>query len=207
MKHDITSRNGFLSRKIKAIPLALGLALCASLLVSSTVFSGPNPGLVLTSEDLRALPRNEVVILDTRSSWKYLLGHLPGARPAGDWRDFVVKQGGIQGLLNRNKTFLVGKLKALGIDKDKTIVLYGDPTDKWRTDGRFFWMFEYLGFPKVAILEGGLESWSAKNLEVERGLSDTPAASKLKEEDLHFNDRVHADRTWIRDRLDPGPAG
>ena len=106
MKHDITSRNGFLSRKIKAIPLALGLALCASLLVSSTVFSGPNPGLVLTSEDLRALPRNEVVILDTRSPWKYLLGHVPGARPAGNWQDFVVKQGGIQDLEGARASWL-----------------------------------------------------------------------------------------------------
>jgi len=201
MKHDLTSRGGFLSRKIKVFTLALGWVLCTSFLAPSPVFSATNSGLVLSPEELRTLPQNEVVILDTRSRWKYLLGHIPGARHAGNWQDYVQKQDGIPGVLNRNKTFLVGKLKALGIDKNKTIVLYGDPSDKWRTDGRFFWMFEYLGFSKITLLEGGLDAWDDKNLEVEHGMSDTPIPSTLKETDLQFADGVYADRDWIHQHL------
>lgn len=201
MKHDLTSRNGFLSRKIKAFTLALGGLLCASFLAPSTVFADIKPDLTITPERLHSRPQNEVVILDTRSRWKFLLGHIRGAQHAGDWQDYAQKQNRIPGMLNHNKTFLAGKLNAMGIDKDKTIILYGDPSDKWRTDGRFFWMLEYLGFSKVAILEGGLESWSHNNFEVERGLATTPHSSKLKATDIQFTQQVYADHNWIQKHL------
>ena len=65
---------------------------------------------------------------------------------------------------------------------NKTIVIYGDPNDPWRTDGRFLWMFERYGFNKVAILEGGLIGWKKAGGTIERGRGDKPSPHRLRPE-------------------------
>ncbi len=155
----------------------------------------------MTLEELRALPKDQRVILDSRSKWSYLWGHVPGAQSTGSWKDYAVTKGGVQGQLNQDKRFLVQKLGTLGIGPSKTIVLYGDPEDKWRQDGRFFWMFEYLGFTQVFLLKGGFGGWKKAGLPVERGSANPPAPSDLTEQDIVFKPDALADQTWINKRL------
>lgn len=61
----------------------------------------------MTPEELHSLPENQRVILDTRSKWGYLWGHIPGAQSTGSWKDFATTKDGVQGQLNRDKKFLV----------------------------------------------------------------------------------------------------
>lgn len=199
MKKDSTNVNGDLSRKIKALVLAVwGVFFVAG----ATLPAQANPiesSVSIDAEQLRALPSGKTVIIDTRSGWKYFLGHIPGAVNLADWQDFTEKRDGVKGLLIENKNFIVGKLRPLGIDRKKTIVLYGDPADRWRTDGRFLWMFERFGFESVHILIGGLDFWEKSGGKVERGKQDRISPSSLSAEDIRFVHEVSATGSWIHE--------
>ncbi|GJL78117.1 MAG: sulfurtransferase [Nitrospinaceae bacterium] len=204
MKHDITNDNGDLSRKIK------GFFLTAVLLISLGWNAAPAPAkavensVSMTAEQLRSLPEDATVVIDTRSGWKYFLGHIPGSVNLPDWRDFTHKVGGVQGILIEDPQFIVGQLQPLGIDKQKIIVIYGDPTDRWRTDGRFLWMFERFGFQSVHILTGGLDSWKQSGGEIERGKQGPVSPSSLSAKDIRLDDAVAAVGSWIHANLESG---
>ena len=201
LKKDITNVNGDLSRKIKGgflaafmLILALGQPLPAS-------GNSPEAPVSINAEQLRLLSPGKTVIIDTRSKWKYLLGHIPGAVNLADWQDFTEKRAGVKGLLIENKDFIVGELRPLGIDRHKTIVLYGDPTDRWRTDGRFLWMFERWGFESVRILTGGLDFWKESGGNIKRGRQGRVAPSTLTAEDIRFEEKITAVGSWIHENL------
>jgi thiosulfate/3-mercaptopyruvate sulfurtransferase len=199
LKKDITNVNGDLSRKIKALVLTLFLAdfmLGQPCPAHANTLENP---VSINAEQLRALSPDKTVIVDTRSQWKYFLGHIPGAVNLAKWQDFTEKRAGVQGLLIEDKGFIVGKLRPLGIDRHKIIVLYGDPSDRWRTDGRFLWMFERFGFESVHILTGGLDSWKETGGKVERGRQDRVSPSLLTTEDIRFNEKVTAVGSWIHE--------
>lgn len=201
LKKDITNVTGDLSRKIKGVSLAafmLILALGQPLPASGDSSESP---VSISAKQLSLLSPDKTVIIDTRSKWKYLLGHIPGAVNLADWQDFTEKRAGVKGLLIENKDFIVEKLRPLGIDRHKTIVLYGDPTDRWRTDGRFLWMFERWGFESVRILTGGLGFWKESGENIKRGRQDRVAPSTLAAEDIRFEEKVTAVGSWIHENL------
>ncbi len=152
MKHDITSPNCILSRKIKAVFLRVSILALAIVGMPQPALSTTDFEPLITLEQVQSLSINERVLIDTRPSWKYLLGHIPGAINLSDWKEFTIKPSGVPGQINQDKEFVVRKLRSLGIDHQKTIIIYGDLFDKWRTDGRFFWMFDFYGFKRVALL-------------------------------------------------------
>ena len=201
MKHDSTSPYCILSRKIKADFLRVSILTLWVLAMSQPAFSNTDFEPLMTPEQVQAIPPNERVLIDTRSSWKYLLGHIPDAINTNDWKEFTDTSNRIPGKINRDKQFIVGKLRSFGIDHDKTIIIYGDLFDKWRTDGRFFWMFEYFGFKRVALLKGGFQNWEKAGFAKERGFGQTPKPSALQTSDIHFNQEVLANQDWIASRL------
>jgi len=129
------------------------------------------------------------------------LGHVPDAINLRDWREFTLQSQPVPGQINQDKEFIAQQLRALGIDHQKTLVIYGDLSDKWRSDGRFFWMFEFYGFKKVTLLKGGFQGWELAGFAKERGFGSNPKASALKSSDIHFNREVMADQAWIASRL------
>jgi thiosulfate/3-mercaptopyruvate sulfurtransferase len=202
MKNDLTNDDRDLSRKNKGLFLAVFLLIFLAgnaVPVFSSVLEKP---VSITVSELQSLPKNERVIIDTRSSWKYLLGHIPGSMNLPKWRDFTQKVDGIQGILIEDPEFIVGKLRPLGIDNQKTIVLYGDPKDRWRTDGRFLWMFEKFGFQSVQILTGGLDLWKQSGGDVAIGRQPKVTPSTLSPKDIRFNDGVAATSSWIHTHLE-----
>jgi thiosulfate/3-mercaptopyruvate sulfurtransferase len=150
--------------------------------------------------ELAALDAKQTVIIDTRPHWAYLIGHIPTAVHLGDWQDYTRVPRSKTGILTEDKGFLAEKLRAGGIDYAKTVVLYGDAGDKWRADGRFFWMFERLGFSRVGVLDGGYDTWKNAGQPLERG-AGTATPSTLTPESLHFRDDVRADQQWILQRI------
>ena len=201
MKHDITSPNCILSRKIKAVFLRVFIIALGIMGVSQPALSAPDFELLISPKQVQSLPENERVVIDTRPSWKYVLGHIPGAINLSSWKDFTLKSNGVMGQINQNKEFIVQKLRTLGVDPHKTIIIYGDLSDKWRTDGRFFWMFEFYGFKRVALLKGGIENWGKSGFPKSRGFGQTPKPSALETSDINFNRTVLADQSWIASRL------
>ena len=169
--------------------------------MSSPALSNTDFETLIAPEQVQSLPENERVLIDTRPSWKYLLGHIPRAINLSNWKEFTVKSGSVKGKINQDKEFIVQKLRSLGIDHQKTIVIYGDLSDKWRTDGRFFWMFEFYGFKRTALLKGGFQYWQKAGFPKKRGFGQTPKPSALETSDINFDRDVLADQNWIASRL------
>jgi thiosulfate/3-mercaptopyruvate sulfurtransferase len=164
----------------------------------------PQSKLLITPEQLNSLVADKTVIIDTRSKWRFLLSHISGAINLPDWKNFASKQNGVPGMLILDRKWIAEKLQSLGIDNEKTIVLYGNPKDPWRTDGRFFWMFQRYGFQSVKILQGGLEGWKIFGGKINVGRADRKKSSRLSADDIKLDDSVTADKNWIRERLASG---
>ena len=190
-----------MSRKIKVAFLRVFILTLGIIAMSQTAFSNTDFESLINPQQVQAIPENERVLIDTRSSWKYLLGHIPGAINISDWKEFTVTSDGVPGQINQDKKFIVRKLRSLGIDHQKSIIIYGDMLDKWRTDGRFFWMFEFYGFKRVALLKGGFQNWGKAGFPKSRGFGETPHPSNLETSDIHFNRDTLADQKWIASRL------
>jgi len=158
-------------------------------------------GLTIDFESLISIPPDRLVIIDTRAKYKYLLGHIPNAVHIGDWDDFTYKNKKVRGLLIQDPDFIVKKLKRYGVDLKKKIVIYGEPNDPWRTDGRFFWMFERFGFEKVSIFEGGVQYWKRLGNILEFGPGKSQKISALTIDDIRLNNEVLADQQWIMKRI------
>ena len=201
MKHDSTSPSRVLSRKIKAVFLRVSVLTLSIFGMAQPALSTTDFEPLISPERAQILSKNERIFIDTRPSWKYLLGHIPGAVNLSDWKEFTVKTNGVPGQIIQNKKFIVEKLRSLGIEPDKTIVIYGDLLDKWRTDGRFFWMFEFYGFKRVALLQGGFQKWEKLGFPKKRGFGQSPKTSMLRTSDIKFNRSLLANQDWIASRL------
>ncbi len=208
MKPDITSRYGNLSSKNRdrSSLIFWVILMIFSLLIESAQATSieTQSNLLITPKQLNNLAFEESVIIDTRSKWKFLLSHISGAINLPDWKKFTSKQNGVPGMLILDRKLIAEKLQSLGIDNQKTIILYGNPKNPWRTDGRFFWMFQRYGFQSVKILQGGLAGWRNFGGEINIGLADRKKPSSLSAKDIKLNDSVSADKNWIRDRLAEG---
>ena len=173
----------------------------ASLAAAAPTLSAPDFEILMSPAQLASLPENQRVVIDTRPAWKYIAGHIPGAVNLSDWKEFSIKVNGVPGQINQDKSLIAQKLGTLGIDTGKTIVIYGELKDKWRTDGRFFWMFEFYGFKRTALLEGGYQLWKEAGFSVERGFGKDPKKTELSPGDIAFNNEVLADQNWVAERI------
>jgi thiosulfate/3-mercaptopyruvate sulfurtransferase len=105
----------------------------------------------------------------------YNLGHIPGA-VLFDWkvdmndplsRD-IVNQRQLEDLLSRS-----------GVNKDTTLVLYGDFNNWFAAFA--FWILKYYGFERVVLMNGGRKKWLAEDREVTKEIpAETRAVYKAK---------------------------
>jgi len=118
-----------------------------------------NPAVLVTTDwvaqhlndpNVRVVESDEDVLL-------YEIGHVPGALKI-DWhedlqrrdtRDFIDEQG-FNALLSR-----------LGINRDTTIVFYGDKNNWWAAYA--YWFFRYMGHDNVKIMDGGRRKWEEES--------------------------------------------
>src|SRR2546426_11426116 len=126
--------------------------------------------MVVTTEELDAmLDRDDVVVVDVRSKIAFMAsGHIPRAVVA-TWHEFSDPNSAIKGLLDPDIGRLEKKLGALGISKERQVVVYSNPFDNWGDEGRMYWMLKYLGHPNVRVLDGGWVKWSAEMRRFECG--------------------------------------
>jgi len=196
MKPDSTSGARILSRKIR-VSILLILSLFLTGIHAPQSFAEKGVGLLITPSMLSAIPQDKRVVVDTRPAWKFLFGHIPGAINLDDWWEFTYKSEGVKGLLKDDKTFIAEKFAPLGFSPGKSIIIYGEPDDPWRTDGRFFWMFEYYGFQKVFLLDGGFVSWKKADKKIERGRQNPTPQEKSALNSINLNLDVIADKSMI----------
>ena len=200
MNTDITSGSLSLSRKIK-FSFLLFFLISIIVVRGGVSLANENFSILYHIEDLSKYSKNEILFLDSRSTWKFLLGHIPGAINLPNWKDFTETKNGVPGILIKDLRTLAEKISNLGIGKEQKIVIYGDPKDSWRTDGRFLWMFHYLGFENVSILEGGIKLWQKNEKKIERGAGRKVEKSNFNASDIQLNSSVIANKDWINSRL------
>ena len=130
---------------------------------------------LISSDDLNScLGMDDVVVFDCRYDLTrpgqgrkaYNMSHIPGAIFASvseNLSDLNSKKKGRHPLPDPS-TFLTW-LSEKGVDHDKQLIAYDSSGGIYGS--RFWWMLrQWLGFPKVAVLDGGWQGWLERSYEV-----------------------------------------
>lgn len=115
----------------------------------------------------------------------YERGHIPGALNINWHRDLVDKE---RRDIAKKEDF-EKLLQASGVDKDTTIILYGDNNNWFAAWGA--WIFETYGLgQQVKLLDGGRKLWEAKGLPLDTAATEqTPTTLALPERDTAIRAR------------------
>ena len=128
---------------------------------------------LVTPAELAAM--SDVVIIDTRSPEAYAAGHIPGAVNLHDIFTFLATSdsAGIQEMTAK----FAAAFGAAGLDGRKTAVLYEQSMNSgFGQSCRGFFLLTFLGYPKAAVLHGGMAAWSAAGMSTTTDVpSPTPA--------------------------------
>lgn len=151
--------------------VTLGLALTA---VPPALADTPEGPLVSTDWLEQNLDRDDLRIVEVSvEPGVFERGHVPGAQNVRWHTDLVETT--VRDIAGPEK--FQELVRALGIDEDTTVVLYGDNNNWFAAWGA--WLFSYYGLgDQVKLLDGGRKKWEAEG----RPLSSRPetvAASEL----------------------------
>lgn len=88
----------------------------------------------------------------------YLLGHIPGARYLDLNRDLSAPVSATSGRHPLPEPqALAALLAGLGLEPDTQAVVYDESNGSFAA--RAWWLLRWLGHPKVAVLDGGMNAW------------------------------------------------
>ncbi len=103
------------------------------------------------------------VIIDTRSPDTYAAGHIPGAVNIHDIFTYLAtssKEG-----LEELRSKFAEAFGAAGLSGDEVAVIYEETMNTgFGQSCRGYFLLEFLGYPKAAILHGGYQAWVAESL-------------------------------------------
>ncbi len=152
----------------------------------------PHGDYFITPQDLNdMLGSEELVLLDCNKPDLYAKGHIEGAIGIGlhAFSDKVGKPGDPGWGTIKSKEDLESSLTALGIDNDKTVVVYSNVFKGPGADGRAAWQLQLAGLENVKILLGGTTHWEEVGYNLTKNETPAPTPSKgvtLKDYDQGF---------------------
>ena len=129
----------------------------------------PGQKLLVYPADLGGM--EGAVLVDVRPKELFEKGHIPGA--VNLYAMTLSAGTGLDGGPIKPLDALRAAVAQAGIDPNRQVVVYGSaarPEDVRQTT-RVFWVLDYLGFPSVALLDGGYEGWAQGSTEPETGES------------------------------------
>ena len=85
--------------------------------------------------------------------------------------------------------------RSIGINMDSRVVLYSSSSVMWST--RAWWLLHYLGHPRIAVLDGGINAWRAAGRPVETVVPSFPRGDF----EAHPRDDVFADKQAVADAI------
>jgi thiosulfate/3-mercaptopyruvate sulfurtransferase len=110
------------------------------------------------------------LIIDGRPAELFARGQIPGAVHLDIWGLSLIDTSDAP---LRAFMWIIGHLFSLrGVSPDRPVVVYEQ--ESGIRAARLFWFLEYLGHPSVRVLDGGMTSWTKRNLPV----STDPASPK-----------------------------
>ncbi|MBI5095061.1 MAG: sulfurtransferase [Candidatus Hydrogenedentes bacterium] len=139
-------------------------------------FFGVSTPAMLTSTDELGQLKNSLIV-DARPLADYQAGHIPGAAHL-DVTQLSETRNGVKGLLKPVEQVREALGKA-GLAMDKHIVIYSSmkTADDLKDATRLFWILDYLGYPNIAVLDGGFAKWTADKRPTEAGDSPVKAVA------------------------------
>ena len=151
---------------------------------------------IISVEDLhKNLNNDDLFIFDCRfllndpdgGLKKFEQGHIPGAQFADMDKDLastMTSSSGRHPLPDPNE--LINKLQSYGVYNSSQIVCYDDISGAFAA--RMWWLLKWLGHHDVAVLDGGIDKWTASNLALETKVLKRPAGT--------FNGQANNDM-WV----------
>ena len=122
--------------------------------------------VLLTPAELHALPKGEVVIIDTRAPDVYASGHIPGAVNIHEIFTHLSKSTP-KGLAELRGKF-ADAFGAAGLSGKETAVCVEESmTSGFGQSCRGYFLLTWLGYKKAAVLHGGMEAWRAAGMPVD----------------------------------------
>ncbi len=125
----------------------------------------------------------------------YESGHIPSAGFADLMSDLSAGDSPYQFVVPTPEQFSTA-MSALGVGDDTRVVLYSGTTPAWAA--RVWWMLRWVGFDRVALLNGGLGAWTAEG----RPLSTEPVNRKAQQLTPAPRPELIADRDEVRAAID-----
>lgn len=158
--------------------LLSALLITVAIIIScATVTMAADLGLI-DAADLKSNPV-KWIILDARPRADWEAGHLPGAIPFA-WDSYTRTDARGVKYSSFPPQELASALAGLGIDEKSPLVVYGDADKSWGGEGYNVWLFSWLGHKgPIRLLNGGIQSWRARNLPLSKG-AEKPAAKKAR---------------------------
>lgn len=132
---------------------------------------------LISPSELAALIASEpVVIIDTRNPDAYAAGHIPGAVNIHDIFTYLATSTP-EGMAELTEKF-ASAFGAAGLSGEQTAVIYEQSMNSgFGQSCRGYFLLKYLGYPKAAVLHGGLSAWQAEDMPLTTEVPDvTPAA-------------------------------
>jgi len=195
MRRKLVTRAPYLSG-IFALLLATSVA-CSRQEAKKSGF--PNGQLLVETQEVeRHLGDPDLRLVDLRAQGphgyeEYAFGHVPGAVYL-NWQD-------IDDLKSNQKGLPMDQAKAealfsrLGIDENTGVIAYDDSGGLFAA--RLFFVLEFFGHTKVAILNGGISKW----MNEDRDLGDEDPKITPKKFVARSNPNLIATAEWVKDNL------
>ena len=122
----------------------------------------------------------------------YEAGHIPTAVFADLMGDLSDANSPLEFAVPSPEQFAAA-MGALGVGDDSRVVLYDTNTSSWAA--RVWWMLRWIGFDRAALLDGGLDAWTAAGGSLSTESVSRPATTltvKLRPELIADQDEVRA---------------
>jgi len=132
-----------------------------------------DPNLVVLDCSVCTIPQDEGSFLNLSGLADYNKGHIPSAGFADLKGDLTDCNSPIEFAVPTPAQFC-SAMGALGVGDDSRVVLYDTSYSAWAA--RVWWMLRWVGFDRAALLDGGLNAWTAEG----RPLSTGPATRHVK---------------------------
>lgn len=150
----------------------------------SSDFSGKF--IISAKEAEKKLNKEEVLFVDARGEDAARKGTIEGA-VVTDWTNLSACQEGKAGDegwgLVPEPSDLTVRLQALGIDKEKEIIVLGEPENGWGEDGRVLWELREAGCENVKIVDGGITAMKDIGVDVKADIK-APEKSDIEVTEL-----------------------
>ena len=152
------------------------------------------PDVVVLDCSVIVEPTEEGGIRSVSGRSQYELGHIPTAGFADLMGELSDSASSLQFAVPEPEQF-VATMQSLGVGDNTRVVLYDSYNSVWAA--RVWWMLRWAGFDNAAILDGGINAWTAAG----HALSDQPSREPVRSLTLNLRPALIADRDEVFESL------